>query len=275
MVRRLFSWVLLAAVSGSGALGQAAVTEQSIAAKLQQGPFVMLRGMYAGGSLKFDEQGNLIGRSDLLPFSLSAVAVRNIRLSDTNVEIKGTRLALLFAQGFPADGPETAKLTKMGDVTIRIARDPQHPEDLLSALEKIFAAGFDDALVDDVPIYWRGWLQHQLHPELPAFPVAKDVMKIGLRTSQAGIVTPPRLIQAPDPSFSDYARRAKTNGIVVVGLTVDTSGRARDVCIVRALGMGLDEEAIRAVERYRFSPARMNGTPVPVAINIEVNFRIW
>lgn len=274
MVRSRICWVLLAAaVSGSVGFGQTA--EQSIAARLQQGPFVLLRGMYAGGKLNFDAQGNLIGHANTLPFSLSAVVVRNIHLGDTNLEIKATRVALLFAPGFPADGPETAKLTKMGDVTIRVARDPQHPEELLSALGKMFAAGFDDALVDDVPVYWRGWLQHQLHPEIPAFPVAKGVMKVGFQPSQGGSVAPPRLIQAPDPSFSDYARKSKTSGMVIVGLNVDTSGRPRDVCIVRALGMGLDEEAVKAVEHYRFAPARMNGDPVPVAINIEVNFRIW
>lgn len=88
-------------------------------------------------------------------------------------------------------------------------------------------------------------------------------------------MAPPRLIHSPDPPFTDYARRTKTSGMVVIGLNVDTSGRPQDVCIVRALGMGLDEEAVNAVEHYRFAPSTINGNPVPVAIKIEVNFNIW
>lgn len=158
MVRRVVGWALLAGLSGSVAFGQTTqtpTTEQSIAAQLKT-PFVLMRGMYAGGKLNFDEQGNLIGRADKLPLSLSAIVVRRVHLSDTKLEIKGQRAALLFAPGVPADGPETAKLTLIGDVTIRIARDPQHSEELLSALGRIFAAGFDDALADEVPPYWRG-----------------------------------------------------------------------------------------------------------------------
>jgi outer membrane biosynthesis protein TonB len=38
--------------------------------------------------------------------------------------------------------------------------------------------------------------------------------------------------------------------------------------------MGLDEKAIEAVRQYRFRPAMLDGeTPVPVAINMEINFR--
>jgi TonB family protein len=46
--------------------------------------------------------------------------------------------------------------------------------------------------------------------------------------------------------------------------------------VVRPLGMGLDEEALKAVRKYKFKPALMDGkTPVPVEINMEVNFRIY
>ena len=40
------------------------------------------------------------------------------------------------------------------------------------------------------------------------------------------------------------------------------------------MGMGLDQAAIDAVQTWRFRPAAKNGTPVPVQINVEVNFRL-
>jgi hypothetical protein len=45
---------------------------------------------------------------------------------------------------------------------------------------------------------------------------------------------------------------------------------------LRSLGMGLDEKAIEAVRKYKFRPAMMDGgQPVPVAITVEVNFRLY
>jgi TonB family protein len=90
-----------------------------------------------------------------------------------------------------------------------------------------------------------------------------------------GGVSNPVLVFAPDPEFSDEARRAKYQGVCVVGLIVDAQGNPQRVRIVRPLGMGLDEKAIEAVKQYKFKPAIYQGHPVPVEINIEVNFRIY
>jgi TonB family protein len=45
--------------------------------------------------------------------------------------------------------------------------------------------------------------------------------------------------------------------------------------VQRALGMGLDEKAVEAVRQWRFEPAKKDGHPVPVMINVEVNFRLY
>jgi outer membrane biosynthesis protein TonB len=47
----------------------------------------------------------------------------------------------------------------------------------------------------------------------------------------------------------------------------------RDVQPVRPVGHGLDQQALAAVSRYRFTPAMKNGEPVPVKIMVEVNFQ--
>ena len=90
-----------------------------------------------------------------------------------------------------------------------------------------------------------------------------------------GGVSNPTLIFAPDPEFSDEARRAKYQGVCVVGLIVDVTGNPQHVHIVRALGMGLDEKAMEAVRQYKFKPAQFKGKNVAVEVNIEVNFRIY
>ncbi len=90
-----------------------------------------------------------------------------------------------------------------------------------------------------------------------------------------GLVSAPDFLYHPDPEFSDEARRAKYQGVVLVGLIVDAQGNPQNVHIVRALGMGLDEKALETVRTYKFKPAKKNGKPVAVPITIEVNFRLY
>lgn len=90
-----------------------------------------------------------------------------------------------------------------------------------------------------------------------------------------GGVSPPKLIYSVDAEFSDEARRAKYQGVSVVSLIVDAHGNPQRIRVVRKLGMGLDEKAIEAVKQYKFQPSMLGGKPVPVEIQIEVNFHIY
>lgn len=89
-----------------------------------------------------------------------------------------------------------------------------------------------------------------------------------------GGVTAPSLIYKVEPEYSEEARKAKYQGTVVLYVEVGPDGRARNIRIVRSLGLGLDERAIEAVTKWRFRPGYKNGTPVTVAATIEVNFRL-
>jgi TonB family protein len=88
-------------------------------------------------------------------------------------------------------------------------------------------------------------------------------------------VTAPRLTHSVDAEFTQKAKQAKYQGVAVVQCVVDTNGMPQQVHTVRKLRMGLDEKAIEAVRQYRFQPGTLNGKPVPVAITIEVNFRLY
>ena len=90
-----------------------------------------------------------------------------------------------------------------------------------------------------------------------------------------GGVSSPKVIYAVDPEFSDEARRQKYQGVVVLSLIVDAQGNPQHIHVQRQLGMGLDEKALEAVRQYKFKPAQKDGKPVPVEINIEVNFQLY
>jgi TonB family protein len=95
------------------------------------------------------------------------------------------------------------------------------------------------------------------------------VRKIG------GGVSAPLVIHQVPPEYSAEAKAAKFNGIVLVNLIVDEKGMPKNVHVLRGVGNGLDEKAVESVKKYRFRPAREGGKPVPVELNVEVNFQIF
>jgi len=87
-----------------------------------------------------------------------------------------------------------------------------------------------------------------------------------------GELSPPKLTHWVDAEVSPEGRVAHYQGLCLVSLVVDKEGRPKNVRIPGPLGMGLDAEAIKAVEQFRFSPATYNGHPVPSRITVEVCF---
>ena len=95
-----------------------------------------------------------------------------------------------------------------------------------------------------------------------------EVYKTGNGVSQ------PRLLSKVEPKYSDEARRAHIDAVVVLHLVVGADGAPRDLKVQRGAGFGLDEQAIKAVEQWRFQPGAKAGVPVAVYATIEVNFSI-
>jgi TonB family protein len=86
---------------------------------------------------------------------------------------------------------------------------------------------------------------------------------------------PPVPLNAVPAEYSDKARKAKVQGVVLVSTMISDDGSPTDIKVVKGLGMGLDEKAVEAVSKYRFRPAMKDGEPVAARITIEVNFRLY
>jgi protein TonB len=89
-----------------------------------------------------------------------------------------------------------------------------------------------------------------------------------------GGVSAPTVVFRVEPTYSEEARKAKYQGVVVLSAIVRKDGSIEILKVVRGLGLGLDENAIQALKQWKFRPGMRNGIPVDVALNIEVNFSL-
>jgi TonB family protein len=105
-------------------------------------------------------------------------------------------------------------------------------------------------------------------PAPPAAPPQPTALRIGPG------MTPPIPFYSPQPDYSDEASKAKFQGTVRLSLVVDQSGQPTNIRVITPLGLGLDQKAIEAVEKWRFKPGMKDGQPVPVQASVEVNFRL-
>jgi len=86
--------------------------------------------------------------------------------------------------------------------------------------------------------------------------------------------TAPRPIHSPEPEYSEEARQAKIQGTVVLGTIIGADGHTHDIYVVISLGHGLDEQAIKALREWTFEPGISGGVPVPVLINVKIDFHL-
>jgi TonB family protein len=99
--------------------------------------------------------------------------------------------------------------------------------------------------------------------------IGGGVYKVG------GGISAPTAISAPDPDYTEEARRARKQGTCELWLIVDSTGHPRDIRVIRGLGFGLDAKALEAVKQWRFQPALKDGRPVDVQISVQVDFHLY
>lgn len=84
-----------------------------------------------------------------------------------------------------------------------------------------------------------------------------------------------RVVQMPEPDYPPLSRERGEQGVVMLQLAVDASGRLGEVNVLRSSGFArLDKAARAAVLRWRFQPAIENGQPVAAQLTLPVRFAL-
>jgi len=170
-----------------------------------------------------------------------------------------------------------ATISKTGTVEeLRVVSGP--PQLTKSALDAVKQWVYKPYLLNGEPVEVQTTITVNFTFADPAPPPAQGALQEyggePVRKIGGGVSSPVPVFES-QPEYSKEAKKAKLNGIVLVNLIVDAEGMPQNVHVLRGVGMGLDEKAVEAVQQYKFKPATEGGKPVPVNLNIEVNFKIF
>ena len=105
-------------------------------------------------------------------------------------------------------------------------------------------------------------------PESGPAPSGESPLYVG------GDVLAPVAVHQPQPQYTEEARLARIQGVVILQAVVDKEGRVSDVRILKGLPMGLDEQALQTVSTWTYRPATRDGLPVPVYITVTIGFSL-
>jgi protein TonB len=103
--------------------------------------------------------------------------------------------------------------------------------------------------------------------ELPSPPPPREPVRL-----HSGIQAPKKVVDVL-PLYPPAARLAQIQGIVILEVVIGAGGRVESARVLRSVPL-LDQAAIDAVRQWTYTPALLNGTPIPVMMTLTVNFRL-
>jgi TonB family protein len=92
--------------------------------------------------------------------------------------------------------------------------------------------------------------------------------------SPASKILPAEILSKPAPSYTEEAKALRIEGEVQLEVVFEASGQIRVLRVLRGLGHGLDENAIRAAEQIRFRPALRDGQPADSTAVLHIIFQL-
>jgi TonB family protein len=272
--------VVLAGV-GLAALGGGFDSAQSVpagdprdavlqAAESLVGKALFLRGFYLADELSYDAGGRVVSSPKVGDWTVTAVNVLKVeRRGPEQIELDGVRVAIRY-------NAEQHQFERhpLNDQKMRIlVADGGSVLAMEAAFGAMFAMGIDPGLQRAMPDYWR----HYFDPAL-AWPPdglsGQTVYPLFGQPDQPKDVTPPMAAHRVDAKFTSFAEHDKVQGPLLLRCVVDDEGVPHRIAVARPLGYGLDEQAVRALEKWRFVPAMRDGKAVASAVVVQLDFAI-
>ena len=163
--------------------------------------------------------------------------------------------------------PEAERPADPSSVTTTTSQ--AHANSLLrDALDAIFAPGLDDRMMAAMPDFWKFYYQ-AVAAKADYRPADPSILRQNTVDQKAQLLT------SFEPDSNDFAQAAGVAGMALYHTVIGSDGKASEIAVARPIGFGLDENAVAAIRKAKFSPAIKGGQPVPVMLDLVVQFRIF
>jgi TonB family protein len=234
----------------------------------------MLRHFYDSDALKFDSNGSPGNTGKEGPWTLlSGVIIDNLQLKSGKLEIQGHRRMLVFDAANKKLLNFALKQTFW--IEVQTQDGPDQGAQLSAALAQVFVP--DSDLISVVPDYWRDYVARFTGRQTEGNPCEgpkATTPQVAPRLKVSSGVAEGLKIHDVTPTYPDTARRYWIQGDVIVSAMIDKNGGLGRICIIQALGAGLDESSINAIRQWKYRPYIFNGEPVEVLTAIKFQFHM-
>jgi protein TonB len=107
----------------------------------------------------------------------------------------------------------------------------------------------------------------------PPPPVKKEEAKVTQRIRVGGNVQQAKLIRQPKPVYPPLAKQARIQGVVKLNAIISKDGTIQNLTVMSGHPL-LVPSAMEAVKQWVYAPTLLNGEPVEVVTQIDVNFTL-
>jgi hypothetical protein len=139
---------------------------------------------------------------------------------------------------------------------------------LKDALDKIFAQGFDSRMMAAMPDFWKLYYEAAAN-KTDYRPNDPSVLRDNTVDRKAQLLT------TFQPASNQFAQDHGVAGMSLYHVVVGADGKPAEIAVARPIGFGLDESAVDSIRKAAFSPAMKDGKPVPIMLDLIVEFRIY
>ncbi len=130
------------------------------------------------------------------------------------------------------------------------------------------------ALAEDEPRDWAGALDLRRAITIKADHVAVTARELAAAGVEASDFTPPKRTQGASPPYPEVAARDSAQGSVLMDCLISDTGAVRACRLTHSVHPAIDRAAMRAIERWRYEPARVSDQPKSVVVQFMMVFRL-
>jgi TonB family protein len=255
-----------------------------------------LRGFWMADKLEFDGGGHLLSPSQAGPLTLSGIEVSGLTVRGNELTLRANRVALVANAEGRLERRNIASTTLLfyslrrspgnkfiAKEEVRIVLHSDSSKSFDAGLNAIFANGLKE-LASSVPNYWSCYAEGYFVRDVEIVEAEKTVedcvqhgslSHANAKDGESQVdFTAPEIIITATPQFNQVARELGVDGVSQIHVTVSANGIPVGFQVVRAVGAGMDEEALKTVYQYQFQPATRDGHPVAADIDVNLSFQV-